>query len=86
MKTDTLIAVLYNDAMFSGFKDISNLPEVVVNRLKHYFLTYKDLPGNEADVIITHIYGAEEAAEVINRAMEDYRRKSEPLNDAVSPV
>ncbi|MGM0666426.1 MAG: inorganic pyrophosphatase [Bacteroidota bacterium] len=83
---DKLIAVLHNDALYASFKDISDLPEVVVNRLKHYFLTYKDLPGNEADVRITHTYGAGEAREVINRAMDDYRRKFEPLNDAVSSV
>ncbi len=83
---DKLIAVLYNDAVYAQFKDIADLPEVVTNRLKHYFLTYKDLPGNVADVEITHVYGADEAKEVINRSLEDYRKKFEPLNDAVSSV
>lgn len=83
---DKLIAVLYNDAVYAEIEDISDLPEVVVNRLKHYFLTYKDLPGNVADVEITHVYGAEEAIEVINRSLEDYRKKFEPLDDAVSSV
>jgi len=83
---DKLIAVLYNDDMYSSFKDISGLPEIVVNRLEHYFLTCKDLPGNEADVEIIHTCGAEEAAEVIKRSMDDYRKKFEPLNDAVSSV
>ena len=41
---------------------------------------------NVADVEITHEYGAEEAIEVINRSLEDYRKKFEPLNDAVSSV
>ena len=72
--------------MYANYNDISDLPEVVVNRLKHYFLTYKDLPGNVADVEITHTYGADEAIEVINRSLEDYRKKFEPLNDAVSSV
>jgi len=83
---DKLIGVLYNDAMYAQYNDISDLPEVVTNRLKHYFLTYKDLPGNVADVEITHTYGADEAIEVINRSLEDYRKKFEPLNDAVSSV
>lgn len=83
---DKLISVLYNDAVYAQYNDISDLPEVVVNRLKHYFLTYKDLPGNEADVEITHIYGADEAIEIINRSLEDYRKKFEPLDDAVSSV
>lgn len=83
---DKLIAVLYNDAVYAQYKDISELPEVVVNRLKHYFLTYKDLPGNVADVEITHVYGAEEARELIKRSMEDYRQRFQPLADAVSSV
>jgi len=83
---DKLISVLYNDAVYAQYNDIFDLPEVVINRLKHYFLTYKDLPGNEADVEITHVYGADEAIEIINRSLEDYRKKFEPLDDAVSSV
>ncbi|MCA1755988.1 MAG: inorganic pyrophosphatase [Bacteroidales bacterium] len=67
---DKLIAVLHNDAVYAQYQDISELPEVVVNRLKHYFLTYKDLPGNVADVEITHVYGADEAKELISRSLE----------------
>ena len=83
---DKLIAVLYNDAVYAQYNDISELPEVVVNRLKHYFLTYKDLPGNVADVEITHVYGAEEARDLIKRSMEDYTKRFQPLADAVSSV
>lgn len=83
---DKIIAVLHNDAVYAQYNDITELPEVVVNRLKHYFLTYKDLPGNVADVEITHVYGAEEAREVIKRSIEDYRRRFEPLMNAVSSV
>ena len=83
---DKIVSVLHNDAMYSQFEDISALPEIVVNRLKHYFLTYKDLPGNEADVEITHTYGAEEAREVINRSLKDYHKRFENLEDAVSSV
>jgi inorganic pyrophosphatase len=83
---DKLIAVLHNDAVYAQYQDISELPEVVVNRLKHYFLTYKDLPGNVADVEITHVYGADEAKELIIRSLEDYRKRFQPLADAVSSV
>jgi inorganic pyrophosphatase len=83
---DKIVSVLHNDAMYSQFDDISDLPDLVVNRLKHYFLTYKDLPGNEADVEITHIFGAEEAREVIERSLKDYRKRFESLEDAVSNV
>ncbi|MEE4115761.1 MAG: inorganic pyrophosphatase [Marinilabiliaceae bacterium] len=83
---DKIISVLYNDAVYAQFEDISDLPDVVVNRLKHYFLTYKDLPGNVADVEITHTYGAKEAREIIERSLEDYKGRFTSLEDAVSAV
>ncbi len=83
---DKLIAILNNDAVYQGFQNIDDLPLNVVDRLKHYFLTYKDLPGNPADVEITHTYGKEEALEVINRSIEDYKRKFENLDTLLSEV
>lgn len=70
---DKIISVLRNDATYGDIKDISELPKVVVDRLKHYFLTYKDIPGVEsANTEITHVYNNEEAQEVIEAAMGDY--------------
>ncbi len=83
---DKIVAVLNNDAVYSSFDDISELPELVVNRLKHYFLTYKDLPGNERDVEITHVFGKEEAHEIIRRSQEDYQAKFERLGNLLSTV
>ncbi len=76
---DKIIAVLDNDVVYEVFKDISDLPPIVVERLKHYFLTYKDMPGKEKVTEITHIYGMEEAHEVIKRSMTDYRKRFEKL-------
>ena len=83
---DKIIAVLHNDAVYGGYKDISNLPPMVVARLKHYFLTYKDLPGNKRDCEITHTYDTEEALEVIGYSMEDYNLRFKSLEDALSNV
>jgi inorganic pyrophosphatase len=39
----------------------------------HYFLTYKDAPGSQKkNCEITHVYGREEAHEVIRRSQHDY--------------
>jgi inorganic pyrophosphatase len=70
---DKIIAVLKNDAVYSQYKDISDLPEPVINRLRHYFLTYKDMPGEKRDCEVTHIYGRKDAHDVINRSIKDYR-------------
>jgi len=81
---DKIIAVLNNDAMYSSFQDVEDLPELVIDRLKHYFLTYKDIPGNKANCEITHVYGKQEAYEVINRSLEDYNDKFVNLQDMLS--
>ncbi len=83
---DKLVAVLNNDAVYMGYNDISELPPMVVDRLKHYFLTYKDLPGNPRDVEITDVFGKEDAHEIIKRSMSDYTKKFENLGDILSSV
>ncbi len=83
---DKIIAVLNNDAMYEVYNDISEVPPMVVERLKHYFLTYKDLPGNPSNCEITHIYDTKEALELIERSIEDYRKKFENLDNLLSMV
>lgn len=69
---DKIVCVLVHDAVYGEIDDISELPPLVVERLRHYFLTYKDLPGEKRHVEITHIYGADEARQIISNSMEDY--------------
>ena len=83
---DKLVAVMNNDALYEDYREISDLPEKVVNRLRHYFLTYKDLPGSPADVEITHVYGREEAMNLIMRSIEDYTARFENLDNLLSTV
>lgn len=73
---DKIIAVMKDDEVYESCKDISQCTVAVINRLKHYFLTYKNIPGLEKPTCeITHVYGREEAYEVINRSREDYKNK-----------
>ncbi len=83
---DKLVAVLNNDALYMEYDDISELPPMVVDRLKHYFLTYKDLPGNPRDVEITDVFGKEDAYEIIKRSIDDYHKKFENLGNILSSV
>lgn len=71
---DKIIAVLKNDEVYGKWRDVSDLPPAIVNRLQHYFLTYKQLPGETPKCEISHIYGREEAAEVIVRSQKDYQK------------
>lgn len=79
---DKIIAVMHKDNIFGQWDDISDLPASLINRIKHYFLTYKEAPGAEKRICeITHAYGKEEAWEVINRSHMDYIDKYSGLNE-----
>jgi inorganic pyrophosphatase len=70
---DKIIAVMQGDAAYGDWRDIADCPVALIERLNHYFLTYKDLPGTVGrNVEITHAYGREEAHEVIRSSREDY--------------
>lgn len=70
---DKIIAVMRGDAIYGHMKDIYECPPALVDRLKHYFLTYKDAPGaRKRETEITHVYGREDAHEVIQRSRADY--------------
>jgi inorganic pyrophosphatase len=71
---DKIIAVLIGDAMYGKYQDISELPTAVIDRLRHYFLTYKLAPESveKPRVEITHVYGKTEAQEVILESIADY--------------
>lgn len=78
---DKIIAVLHEDAVYGEYNDINDVPEKIVNRLKHYFLTYKDLPGKKRDVEITHVYNKEEAHLIIEKSIVDYDHRFSNLED-----
>ena len=72
---DKIIAVLENDYHWGEVHDISELPVAFVDRLRHYFSTYKNMPGEEAAVTIGKAYGREHALKVIKASMDDYEHE-----------
>lgn len=81
---DKIVAVLENDEVYGKWKDISELPSSLIDRLQHYFLTYKQLPKDKPKCEITDIYGREEAHEVIRRSQTDYEDHYGDLEGALS--
>lgn len=70
---DKIIAVLEGDCVWGKAQDIQDIPKVFIERLRHYFLTYKMVPGGKHDeVSVDTIYGAEHAKKVLQASMEDY--------------
>lgn len=72
---DKIIAVLQKDPIWGGIHDINELPEALVDRLQHYFLTYKMYPGSTANTHIDLTYGHDHAQKVIQAAIDDYQEK-----------
>ena len=71
---DKIIAVLEGDLMWNEVTDLTQLPKILIERLVHYFGTYKLVQGNKTSPIsVQHIYGHEYAEQVVSAAMKDYK-------------
>lgn len=77
---DKIIAVLKDDLVYKNIRDVSDCPKNLIERLEHYFLTYKESPKELSDkaerrMEISHIYHRAEALEIIRLAQLDYQEK-----------
>lgn len=68
---DKIVAVLDNDFVWGAVDEIAQLPNVLVDRLRHYFSTYKLVPGATSAPIAP--YGREHAHAVISASLLDYQ-------------
>jgi inorganic pyrophosphatase len=70
---DKVIAVLIGDPTFGDITEIDQLPRPIIDRVRHYFLTYKQIPGDHpATISVDPIYGTDFAARVLEAARTDY--------------
>ena len=69
---DKIISVLENDYVWGDARNVSDVPSVLVERLQHYFLTYKLVPGQRPKARIASVYGRVHALKVVRAAMADY--------------
>jgi inorganic pyrophosphatase len=73
---DKIIAVLESDLAYGHIEDLDGCPQGLIDRLKHYFLSYKQLPGDAPKKVeIVGVYERAEALDVINRSLRDYRKE-----------
>lgn len=70
---DKIIAVMKNDLVYGDMKDISEVPDAILQRILHYFKTYKLGPNANA-VEITSVYNKDMAMMVLYKAQEDYNQ------------
>jgi inorganic pyrophosphatase len=73
---DKIIAVLKDDPAYGDWTDIYQCPPSLIERLRHYFLTYKEVPGESGGMVeIAEVYGRRSAHDVIARSRADYLEK-----------
>jgi inorganic pyrophosphatase len=69
---DKIVAVLEGDYVWGEARELTDLPPALLERLEHYFSTYKLVPGEPPRISITGRYGFDAAAQVIRAAIDDY--------------
>jgi inorganic pyrophosphatase len=69
---DKIVAVLRNDFFWGEVDELDGLPPKLVERMAHYFTTYKQIPGGSNVVTVAATYGREHAEKVVLASMEDY--------------
>jgi inorganic pyrophosphatase len=70
---DKIVAVLDNDPYYTNTDDISAIPRAIVDRLLHYFSTYKLMPGTENQISVSGVYGRDHAEAVVKASVADYQ-------------
>jgi inorganic pyrophosphatase len=83
---DKIIGVLEGDNIWGNVQDISDLPEIKIERLQHYFSTYKMVPGKPNNIKVDHVYGREEALKVIAAAEKDYWKHYGELHEQATKM
>jgi len=69
---DKIIAVLAEDPVWGQAVDLDGLPGALIDRLRHYFSTYKNVDLDD-NVSIEGAYHAEHARRVVEASLADYQ-------------
>jgi inorganic pyrophosphatase len=83
---DKIIAVLKEDAVFGTMYDVSECPVGLIQRLIHYFLTYKQMPGAAVTCEVIQVYGRQEAHRIILESKADYEERFADLSSLIDEV
>lgn len=76
LNDEKIIAVAVGDPFYNGFNDISEVPEHIMDEIKHFFSVYKTLEGKET--IIEKVEGSKKAEELIDECITNYHHVIEP--------
>lgn len=73
---EKIIAVPLHDPFYNSFDDISQVPNHIMDEIKHFFAVYKTLEGKETAIDV--VLGKEEAIKVIKECIHSYKINIEP--------
>ena len=76
LNDEKIIAVANNDPFYNGYKDIHDIPDHVMEEIKHFFSVYKTLEGK--DTAIDEVKGRDEAERIIAECIKTYHNVIEP--------
>ena len=72
---EKIIAICKNDPYLNTYKDISQLPNQYMEEIMHFYEVQKTLEGKHTSV--GKMYGRAEAEDIIQAAIENYKKKFE---------
>ena len=70
---EKIIAIPFGDPMYSGYRDVSELPQHIFNEMKHFFSVYKALEGMETAV--QKVEDRNAAMKIITQAINRYKKE-----------
>jgi len=68
---EKIIAIPYRDPVYSGYRDISALPQHIVQEMSHFFEVYKELEHSETSVKMN--MNRDQALKIIQNCIVSYR-------------
>jgi inorganic pyrophosphatase len=74
---DKILSILKDDPAFGAITDVGEIPAALLDRLMHYFSTYKLGRDQTQPVSVGAPYGREHAHQVIRASLTDYRAEFE---------
>ena len=69
---EKILAIPFADPIYNGYKSVFELPSHVFVERCHFFSVYKQLEDKKS--VVDELAGAEDAKQIITRAMENYQK------------
>lgn len=69
---EKILAIPFADPIYNGYKSVFELPSHVFDEICHFFTVYKQLEDKKT--VVDELAGAEDAKQIITRAMENYQK------------